>query len=80
MMGAIGAAIIAGEKVKKTGETNFRGLKLADNNIFSRSFECEGCPNKCEVVKIYENNNIIGYFGDRCTKWSNKIIQKSKLA
>ncbi|MDD4089709.1 MAG: acyl-CoA dehydratase activase, partial [Tissierellia bacterium] len=80
MMGAIGAAIIAHEKVKKTGKTNFRGLKLADNNIFSRSFDCEGCPNKCEVVKIYENNNIIGYFGDRCTKWSNKTTDNSKLA
>jgi predicted CoA-substrate-specific enzyme activase len=80
MMGAIGAAIIANERVKKTGKTNFRGLKLADNNIFSRSFDCEGCPNKCEVVKIYENNNIIGYFGDRCTKWSSKTAEKSKLA
>ena len=80
MMGAIGAAIIANEKVKKTGKTNFRGLKLADNNIFSRSFDCEGCPNKCEVVKIYENNNIIGYFGDRCTKWSNRTAENSKLA
>ena len=80
MMGAIGAAIIANEKVKKTGKTNFRGLQLADNNIFSRSFDCEGCPNKCEVVKIYENNNIIGYFGDRCTKWSNKTAEITKLA
>jgi predicted CoA-substrate-specific enzyme activase len=80
MMGAIGAAIIAANKVKKTGKTNFRGLKLADNNIFSRSFDCEGCPNKCEVVKIYENDDIIGYFGDRCTKWSSKICKKYKLA
>jgi predicted CoA-substrate-specific enzyme activase len=80
MMGAIGAAIIAANKVKKTGKTNFRGLKLADNNIFSRSFDCEGCPNKCEVVKIYENDDIIGYFGDRCTKWSSKTCKKYKLA
>lgn len=80
MMGAIGAAIIAKEKVKKSGKTTFKGFKLADNNIASRSFECEGCPNKCEVVKIYENNNIIGYFGDRCTKWSNKAAEEYRLA
>ncbi len=80
MMGAIGAAIIAKDKVKKSGKTNFRGLQLAENNIVTRSFECEGCPNKCEVVKIYENNNIIGYFGDRCTKWSNKTAEITKLA
>lgn len=80
MMGAIGAAIIAKDKVKKSGRTNFRGLQLAENNIVTRNFECEGCPNKCEVVKIYENNNIIGYFGDRCTKWSNKTAEQTKLA
>ena len=28
----------------------------------------------------YENNNILGYFGDRCTKWSSKTVEKSKLA
>lgn len=72
MMGAIGAAIIAGDQVKKTGKTKFRGFKLADNNIFSRSFDCDGCPNRCEVVKIYENDDILGYFGDRCSRWTGK--------
>jgi len=80
MMGAMGAAIIARDKAKKAGKTNFRGLQLAENNIISRSFECEGCPNKCEVVKIYENDSIIGYFGDRCTKWSSKAAEKIKSA
>ncbi|MGD9567872.1 MAG: acyl-CoA dehydratase activase [Sedimentibacter sp.] len=78
MMGAIGAAIIAKNASEKQGKTNFRGFELADSNIVSRSFECEGCSNKCEVVKIYENNTIIGYFGDRCGKWSNKLLQPAK--
>ena len=78
MMGAIGAAIIAKTAVKKARHTNFRGFELADSNIVSRSFECEGCANKCEVVKIFENNNVIGYFGDRCGKWSNKLLPKPK--
>lgn len=80
MMGAIGAALIAKDKVKKTGKTNFRGLDLADNNIITKSFECEGCPNKCEVVKIYENKKVLGYFGDRCTKWTNKTRGEYRLA
>lgn len=80
MMGAIGAAIIAKDKAKKSGRTNFRGLQLAENTILTKSFECEGCPNKCEVVKIYENNNIRGYFGDRCGKWSNRTAETTKLA
>lgn len=78
MMGAIGAAVIARAAVKKSGHTDFRGFELADSNIVSRSFECGGCSNKCEVVKIFDSNNIIGYFGDRCGKWSNKLIQSQK--
>ncbi len=78
MMGAIGAAIIARDASKKIGKINFRGFELADSNIVSKSFECEGCPNHCEVVKIYENNTIIGYFGDRCQKWSNQLLQTNK--
>ncbi|MEL7646816.1 MAG: acyl-CoA dehydratase activase [Sedimentibacter sp.] len=72
MMGAIGAALIAKASVAKNGSTNFRGFDLADESIVSRSFDCEGCPNRCEVVGISENNKVLGYFGDRCGKWSNK--------
>lgn len=78
MMGAIGVAIIAKTALMKTGVTNFKGFDIAESNIVSRSFECEGCTNKCEVVKIYENNDVIGYFGDRCGKWSSKLLQPSK--
>lgn len=77
MMGAIGAAIIAKKASEKVGKTNFRGFELANNNIISRSFECEGCSNKCEVVKIHENNSIIGYFGDRCGKWGTNSIKSA---
>lgn len=73
MMGAIGAAIIARSAAEKTGRTNFKGLNLATSKFDSRSFECEGCTNRCEVVKIHENDNEIGCFGDRCGKWSSKI-------
>ncbi len=73
MMGAIGAAIIAKASVEKTGRTNFKGFNLAESKFISKSFECEGCSNRCEVVKINENNSAIGCFGDRCGKWSSKI-------
>lgn len=73
MMGAIGAAIIARTAAEKAGKTNFRGFNLAESTYVSSSFECEGCTNRCEVVKIHENNDDIGCFGDKCGKWSNKI-------
>jgi predicted CoA-substrate-specific enzyme activase len=73
MMGAIGAAIIAKSAVEKAGKTNFKGFDLAESSFGSSSFECDGCTNRCEVVKISENNSAIGCFGDRCGKWGSKI-------
>lgn len=72
MMGAIGAAILAKEKVEKTGETHFKGFDIADINFTSKSFECSGCSNRCEVINISDSEKVIGCFGDRCGKWSNK--------
>lgn len=73
MMGAIGAAIIAKEAAEKAGKTKFKGFNLAVSKFDSNSFECEGCTNRCEVIKIYENDSEIGCFGDKCGKWSSRI-------
>ncbi len=73
MMGAIGAAIIAKSAYEKSQRTKFKGFQLAMSKFISSSFECDGCTNRCEVVKIHENENVIGCFGDRCGKWSSKI-------
>lgn len=73
MMGAIGAAIIAKAALEKSHRTNFKGFELAESEFLSSSFECDGCTNRCEVVKIHENENLIGCFGDRCGKWSGKV-------
>lgn len=72
LMGAIGAALIARETVKKTGATNFKGFSISDNCFTSDAFQCNGCANGCEVVNIKSDGNIVGCFGDRCGKWSNK--------
>lgn len=70
VMGAIGAAILGKETVEKEGKTNFKGFDLANSRFESNSFECNGCSNRCEVVKLFENDMEIGCFGDRCGKWS----------
>lgn len=77
VMGAIGAAILAKEKLSKTkNKTKFKGFKVADMKISSRSFECNDCANNCEVVKLLENDELFGYFGGRCGKWNNKASEK----
>lgn len=73
VMGSIGAAMIAKFAAEKNGGTRFKGFELADSNFISSSFECDGCTNRCEVVRIQEREAVIGCFGDRCGKWSGKI-------
>ncbi|AQR93675.1 acyl-CoA dehydratase activase [Clostridium saccharoperbutylacetonicum] len=73
VMGAIGAAIIAKETADKNGSTNFKGFDIANSKFISNSFECDGCSNRCEVVRIKNEDTVLGCFGDRCGKWTNCI-------
>lgn len=74
VMGAIGSAILAKEYLEKTNKaTAFKGFDLADTKFVSKSFECEGCSNRCEVVKILGSKSTVGFFGDRCGKWSGSV-------
>lgn len=69
VMGAIGAAILAAEETNGTG-TKFAGFDTADMEFETRAFECDGCPNKCEVVETLRQGEVIDRYGDRCGKWS----------
>lgn len=74
VMGAIGSALLAKERLEKTGErTKFKGFNLANIKFLSKSFECSGCSNRCEVVKIQGSEKVVGFFGDRCGKWSGTV-------
>ena len=74
VMGAIGAAILAKENIEKNNtSTKFNGFDLTDIDFVSKSFECTGCPNRCEVVKILGSKKIIGFFGGRCERWNKTI-------
>lgn len=69
VMGAIGAAQLAREEVEKSGQTKFRGFRIAGLPYRTSSFECSGCPNNCEIAEIYEEDRVIGRWGARCQRW-----------
>ena len=70
-MGATGAALLAKEEIENTGkETSFRGFDLVDKEYRTRGFECDGCPNHCEVIEISIKDELIARWGDRCGKWA----------
>jgi len=75
VMGAIGSALLAKEQMAKLQQpTVFRGFDIVDYIYTPRSFECDGCPNICEVIELKMNDQIVAMWGDRCGKWSTSII------
>ena len=69
VMGAVGAAQLAREKIQQGERTKFKGFEVADMNYRTSSFECTYCPNACEVVEVYEEDKVIGRWGNRCPRW-----------
>ena len=80
VMGAIGAAILAREKINAAdSNTSFRGAEFVTAGQFcSSSHECKGCPNLCEVVSIKRDKEVLAYWGDRCKKWENSLSQTNR--
>ena len=79
VMGAIGAALLAREYIEKTGyETKFAGFDTADLHFVPKTFNCDGCPNACEVIQVELEGKPIARWGDRCGKWANAIIGKNQ--
>jgi len=69
VMGAIGAAILAKEATGATGRTRFRGFQVASVRYDTESFECEHCPNGCEIVCIKMEGQLLARWGSRCGRW-----------
>ncbi|MFH0787256.1 MAG: acyl-CoA dehydratase activase, partial [Pseudomonadota bacterium] len=66
--GAIGVAILAMRE--KTWETSrFKGFDLAQSSYQISSFECQGCPNQCEVKKVSIEGEKPLFYGSRCDKY-----------
>ena len=71
VMGAIGAALLAKEEMEQNPRQSvFYGFDLVDKNYQTSGFECDGCPNHCEVIEIKVDGELIARWGDRCGKWA----------
>lgn len=65
LMGALGIAILA--KKNKTG--NNYSLEINDMTFETKAFECNHCPNNCELLRIYKNKKLIDSWGSKCGKY-----------
>ncbi|MEA3402739.1 MAG: acyl-CoA dehydratase activase [Armatimonadota bacterium] len=69
--GAIGCALIAREHDDGQG-SDFRGFDLSDVEYTIESFECKGCPNRCEINKVSIAGEPPLFYGDRCGRYQTR--------
>jgi predicted CoA-substrate-specific enzyme activase len=70
IMGAIGAAILAREKINKNNsKTLFKGFEISEVDYRTAGFECNGCSNHCEIIEMLMEGKMTARWGGRCGKW-----------
>ena len=75
VVGAIGMALLAREKVWATGRpTTFRGFDLSAVRYTLREFVCQACSNVCEMQE-FTVEGVKTYWGDKC---SDKFRKRSR--
>lgn len=75
VMGAYGAALLAVRA--NITQTAFRGFGIHEHTINTRAFRCPDCANRCEVLEILDNGDLLGRSGDRCRKWERNVRERS---
>ncbi|MBL7994806.1 hypothetical protein JNM05_05490 [bacterium] len=76
VVGAIGAAILAKEKViASTMTTKFRGWSLDSVDYTVRHFTCRACSNFCDMQEVKVDSEKT-FWGDKC---SDKFRKKAKV-
>ncbi|MFB0556907.1 MAG: acyl-CoA dehydratase activase, partial [Dehalococcoidia bacterium] len=70
--GAIGAALIAMERRHRDGKSDFVGFDLMDREYEVKSFECQHCPNHCDIKKISIGGEFKSFYGGICDRYELK--------
>ncbi len=72
VIGAIGVAMLAKDSMEAdAGQTRFRGFDLRSRKYELSSFECQDCPNQCEIHKVVFEGETPLFYGSRCGKYDS---------
>ena len=67
VLGAIGAALLAKEKIEASGgDTRFRGYDIGQIDYSLREFTCHGCGNECSIQEFTVEQQKT-FWGDKCS-------------
>ena len=76
VLGAVGMALLAQEKMEATGEdTRFRGWDLDKVEYTVKEFTCKGCTNECDIRQFTIDGEKT-YWGDKC---SDRYRKRAKV-
>lgn len=64
VMGAIGMALLT--QREGVEQTKFRGYEIGNRDFKTRSYQAQGCGNKCGITLIYEDEKYVGALGNKC--------------
>jgi len=78
LMGAIGAALLVHEEMIDKKTSRFSGFNVSEVNYRTSSFECEACPNLCEIAQISTNGQVLARWGGRCDLWERVLTEETK--
>jgi predicted CoA-substrate-specific enzyme activase len=81
LSGAIGAALEAKEKVKKSGKKSLGTEEIKQKWLKPfelKSFECQHCANRCQVVRISSGSENV-YFGDICERYTSQSAAELRV-
>ena len=71
VMGALGAALLARDEAQRGVfvASAFRGFDISTHHYVTKSFECDGCTNACEIVDVVHGEDVVARWGGRCDRW-----------
>jgi len=76
--GAIGAAMLAKEKMKNTKKSGFKGFNICNTQYTTHQFICKYCPNHCEINRLkIDGEKKALFYGGICERYE-KDEQKTQ--
>ena len=76
LMGALGAAVLC----KSEQEECVFDFNITETNFDTRGVECNSCPNNCEIICVYRNDELIDALGNKCEKGLETVFHVEKIA
>ena len=71
LAGARGCAVLARQSLKnrtlKDAKKKF-SFEMGEMNFKTSGRECEACPNHCEIIEAYMDDNLVNSWGNRCPR------------